>query len=73
MSTVGGLRVEAGSIAGFDIVTRDGKNAGYAALQPGGGSSGFYNVDRSTGEAKRIGPIGKDSDVEGIAIPIGQR
>lgn len=73
MSTVGGLRVAAGSLAGFDIVTRNGMNAGYAALQPGGGPSGFYNVDRSTGQAKRIGPIGNNSDVESIAIPIGQR
>lgn len=73
MTTVGGLRVSAGSLAGFDIVTRMGMNAGYAALQPGGAGSGFYNVDRSTGQAKRIGPIGNNTDVEGIAIPIGQR
>ncbi len=74
MSGVGMLEVSAGSLAGFDIVTRDGANAAYAALQPGGSGSRFYNVSRSDGQARNIGAIGGGTaDVEGIAIPIGQR
>ncbi len=70
---VGNLRLDAGNVAGFDIVTRNGSNAAYAALQPGIFESGFYNIDRSSGQARRIDDIGDNSNIRGIAIPIGQR
>lgn len=73
ISGVGDLGIAANIIAGFDIVTRDRNNAAYAALQDGPFESSFYNVDRSSGQARRIGEIGESSNILGIAIPIGQR
>lgn len=73
INAVGNLRVEAAVIAGFDIVTRNNNNAAYAALQPSPFESAFYNIDRSSGQARRIGEIGDNSNIVGIAIPIGQR
>lgn len=73
INAIGDLRVNASVLVGFDIVTRNGNNAAYAALQPEPFESGFYNVDRSTGQARRIGDIGANSNIRGIAIPIGQR
>lgn len=64
--------------SGFDIVTRrtspDG-DEGYAALQPMMNSSSmFYRVNLNNGRIAQIGRIGgSGTDVEGLAIPIGQR
>jgi hypothetical protein len=75
--TVGALGVNTTRLVGFDIVTRgaspDG-DRGFAALRPmGADSSAFYAVDLGTGDATRIGSIGRASMVEGLAIPIGHR
>lgn len=75
MMGVGRLGVSVDDLAGFDIVTRGGRDAAYAALKPQRASgAAFYNVSRSEGQARRIGTIGGgNANVEGIAIPIGQR
>lgn len=64
--------------AGFDIVTCCASPAGgegYAALQPMMNSSSmFYRVNLGSGRIAQIGRIGTpDTDVEGLAIRIGQR
>ena len=64
--------------AGFDIVSRGTSPAGdegYAALQPMMNSSSmFYRVNLGSGRIAQIGRIGaQGTDVEGLAIPIGQR
>lgn len=62
--------------SGFDIVTTGMSPAGdegYAALQPMQNSM-FYRVNLDTGRVAQIGRIGAPgTDVEGLAIPIGQR
>ena len=65
-------------LVGFDMVTRGESPAGdrgYAAPQPAyGGSSGLYKVNLDNGRATRIDRIGASgTNVEGLAIPIGQR
>lgn len=65
-------------MAGFDIVTMGTSPAGdegYAALQPmSNTSSMFYKVNLNTGRIAQIGRIGAvGTDVEGLAIPIGQQ
>lgn len=74
ISPVGRFGFAVEEMAGLDVVTRGSANAAYAALKPEGSSgAGFYNVDRSTGEARRIGTIAEGrAMVEGIAIPINQ-
>jgi hypothetical protein len=77
LNTEGNLGVNAKSITGFDIVTTVGTtvdNRAFAAIQPKGkSSSNFYEVDLNTGQVTRIGRIdGSGTDVEGLAIPIGQ-
>jgi hypothetical protein len=77
LNTVDNLGVNAKSITGFDIVTTLGTtvdNRAFAAIQPKGkSSSNFYEVDLTTGQVTRIGRIdGSGTDVEGLAIPIGQ-
>jgi hypothetical protein len=76
--TEGSLGVNTNRLVGFDIVTRGDSPAGdrgFAALQRrGSGSSSFYGVNLDTGKATRIGTIGGgNANVEGLAIPIGQR
>lgn len=78
LNTEGSLGVNTNRLVGFDIVTRGASpegDRGYAALQrPGSDSSSFYGVNLNTGKATRIGTIGGgNANVEGIAIPIGQR
>ena len=75
ITSVGGFGVATRPMAGFDVVTRDSRNAAYGALRPEGSSGAvFYNIDRSSGQARRIGVIAAgQAMVEGIAIPIGQR
>ncbi len=78
LNTEGSLGLNTKKLVGFDIVTRGESPAGdrgYAALQPAySGSSGFYKVNLDNGKATRIGRIGAfGTDVEGLAIPIGQR
>ncbi len=75
--TEGPLGVNTNRPVGFDVVTRgtspDG-DRGFAALRPmRAGSSAFYAVDLDTGDATRIGTIGGNANVEGLAIPIGHR
>lgn len=76
--TEGPLRINTNAVLGFDIVTRGTSPAGdmgFAALQPvGTGSSSFYKVNLDNGRALRIDRIGaRGTDVEGLAIPVGQR
>jgi len=74
LNTVGDLGENVKSITGFDIVTTGITNRAFAALQPrGNASSAFYSVNLDTGQVTRIDRIdGKRTDVEGLAIPIGQ-
>jgi hypothetical protein len=51
--TVGSLRFPAGSVAGFDIVTTNGVDAGYAAITvPGQPFTFLASVNLATGQAK---------------------
>lgn len=74
LNTVGDLGDNVKAVTGFDIVTTGTTNRAFAALQAkGGGSSAFYGVDLGTGQVDRIDRIdGKRTNVEGLAIPIGQ-
>ena len=78
LNTEGPLGVDTNQLIGFDIVTRgtspDG-DRGYAALDPANeGGSRFYKINLNTGDATNIGRIASgNTQVEGLAIPIGQR
>lgn len=75
---VGKLGLNTNKLVGFDIVTVGTSpegDRGFAALQEKrSGTSKFYKVNLETGNAKLIGRIGdRGTDVEGLAIPIGQQ
>ncbi len=68
LTTVGSLGVHVGGQVGFDI-DRDG--TAYAALTPDRGhdrDSALYTIDLTTGAATRVGAIGGNSTVRGLAI-----
>ncbi len=66
--TVGSLRFPAGSVAGFDIVTANGVDTGYAALTfPGLPFSLFAQVDLATGQARISGIVAYPQTLRGIA------
>lgn len=79
LNTEGPLNRSVRRFQGFDIVTVGASPAGdrgFAALKPmpRGSVAGFYTVNLNTGATMRIGRIGDGSDeIEGLAIPIGQR
>ena len=53
---VGGLGIDVSNLAGFDIAA--GTNRAFAALTPGAGLTGLYNIDLVTGGASLLGSIG---------------
>ncbi len=76
--TEGSLGVNTTGLVGFDIVTRGDSPAGdrgFAALRPmSGDASQFYKVNLDNGRVAKIGKIGASrTNIEGLAIPIGQR
>ena len=74
LNTVGPLGVSTNELVGFDI---SASGVAYAALKATGkgtggkscGNSDLYTIDLSTGAATRIGTIGSNSPIIGIAIP----
>jgi hypothetical protein len=64
LNTVGALGVDVGAVAGFDIM---GANTAYASLQVGGGPSGLYMINLTSGAATLVGPIGIAEPVRGLA------
>ncbi|MFE0773579.1 DUF4394 domain-containing protein [Streptomyces sp. NPDC058861] len=74
LAPTGGLGVNAGPSAGFDIYYKasDGTNHGFAALNTGGGQR-FYEVDLLTGRATLVGAFPAARQIVDIALPLGQR
>lgn len=77
LTTVGKLGLNTNKLVGYDIETvgtSPADDRGFAALQDKrSGTSKFYKVNLETGKAKLVGRIGeRGTDVEGLAIPIGQ-
>lgn len=71
LATVGSLGLgDLSVVNGFDIVTMNGSNFGFlAALEPGGaGMSSWYSVNLASGATSRLGEIGIDAPLHGIAI-----
>jgi Domain of unknown function (DUF4394) len=65
--TVGSLRFPAGSVAGFDIVTTDGVDTGYAALTvPGAPLTLLARIDLATGQAKVSGLAAFPRTLQGL-------
>lgn len=72
MAATGGLTVDAGSVAGFDVYStvRNGAtvdNDAFAALQVGAGSA-LYAVDLLTGKATFRGPFPAGTNVVDLAF-----
>ena len=66
--TVGSLRFPAGSVAGFDIVTTNGVETGYAALTiPGRALTLLASVDLSTGQATVTNVVAYPQVLRGLA------
>ncbi|MER7910431.1 DUF4394 domain-containing protein [Streptomyces sp. NPDC096068] len=74
LAPTGGLGVDAGPSAGFDIYYKasDGTNHGFAALNTGG-KQRFYRVDLLTGRAALVGAFPASRQVVDIALPLNQR
>lgn len=72
LTAVGGLRVDAAAMSGFDIVTAaDGTNAAFAVLTVASVTS-LYSIDLTTGVATVVGQIGglnAGESVFGLAAP----
>lgn len=73
LAPTGGLGVNAGPSAGFDIYYQasDGSNRGYAALSTGG-KQRFYKVDVLTGKATAVGDFPAGRQVVDVALPLNQ-
>ncbi len=73
LAPTGGLGVNAGPSAGFDIYysPKAGKNRGFAALQASG-TYGFYRVNVLNGKADRVGNFPTGQQVFDIALPLAQ-
>ncbi|MFB7830523.1 DUF4394 domain-containing protein [Streptomyces sp. NPDC056056] len=73
LAPTGGLGVNAGPSAGFDIYYQasDGSNRGYAALSTGG-KQRFYKVDVLTGRATTVGDFPAGRQVVDVALPLNQ-
>ncbi len=66
--TIGSLRFPVGSVAGFDIVTTNGVNAGYAALTVAGTPYTFLaEIDLATGSARITGIAAFPLTLRGLA------
>ncbi|MFB6634083.1 DUF4394 domain-containing protein [Streptomyces sp. NPDC056362] len=73
LAPTGGLGVNAGPSAGFDIYYQasNGSNQGYAALA-NGGKQRFYSVDVLTGKATLVGDFPAARQVVDVALPLDQ-
>ncbi|WP_128376775.1 DUF4394 domain-containing protein [Streptomyces cavernae] len=67
LAPTGKLGVDAGSAAGFDIVTSGSSNTGYAALRVGGAQR-LYKVNLLNGSVAKIGTFNKS--VVDLAFPV---
>ncbi|MGW3561017.1 DUF4394 domain-containing protein, partial [Streptomyces sp. NPDC000963] len=74
LAPTGGLGVNAGPSAGFDIYYKasDGTNHGFAALNTDN-KQRFYEVDLLTGKATLVGAFPTARQVVDIALPLNQR
>ncbi|MGW4700550.1 DUF4394 domain-containing protein [Streptomyces sp. NPDC004285] len=74
LAPTGGLGVDAGPDAGFDIYfdTATGTNHGFATLGTGG-SHRLYSVNLLAGKATDQGAFPKKYQVTDLALPIGQK
>lgn len=71
LNTVGKLGVNITANAGFDIVSNDGGNMAFAALQiEGEKNSKLYSINLTDGTAKLIGKIGAKSPLVGLAVSL---
>ncbi len=69
LNTVGSLGINAISRSGFDILTADGTDRAFAALQVDGQSKpGLYRINLTTGAATRVGSIGGNRAIAGLAV-----
>jgi hypothetical protein len=69
LAAVGPLGVNVGALNGFDILTVNSVDYGFAALQPtSSGISLFYSINLGTGAATYIGEIGGGDLIDGIAL-----
>ncbi|MER5964570.1 DUF4394 domain-containing protein, partial [Streptomyces sp. NPDC002057] len=73
LAPTGGLGVNAGPSAGFDIYyeASNGSNRGFAALNTGG-KQRFYKVDVLTGRATPVGDFPSGRQVVDVALPLNQ-
>lgn len=64
---VGSLGIDIDSVGGFDIVTNNGVNTGFAALILASTSgSSLYNINLTTGAATSLGTIGNEQRLIGL-------
>lgn len=73
--TIGSLGVNVTAAAGFDIVTVNGVDTAYAALQvDASGKTEFFQINLSNGAATSLGQIGDGARLFGLAVvPAGDR
>ncbi|MFD7961183.1 DUF4394 domain-containing protein [Streptomyces zaomyceticus] len=73
LAPTGGLGVNAGPSAGFDIYYQaaDGSNRGFAALSTGG-KQRFYKVNVLNGKATAVGDFPAGRQVVDVALPLNQ-
>ncbi|MFF8507798.1 DUF4394 domain-containing protein [Streptomyces sp. NPDC015492] len=73
LAPTGGLGVNAGPSAGFDIYYQasEGSNRGFAALSTGG-KQRFYKVDLLTGRATLVGDFPAARQIVDLALPLNQ-
>lgn len=62
-----GVTLQAGSDAGFDVITINGVNSAFATLRVGG-TTGLYSINTTTGAATLVGPISGNPVVRGMAL-----
>ncbi len=62
-----GVTLDAGSGAGFDVLTRAGVDSAFAVLRVAG-ITGLYGVDLSTGAVSLVGPVAGNPGVRGMAV-----
>jgi len=71
LTTVGPLGINVVRRTGFDIYSPIGDDIAFAALQVDGQTKpGLYSINLATGAATRIGSIGGNRTIVGVALPI---
>jgi Domain of unknown function (DUF4394) len=69
LHTVGALGIDVVTRTGFDILTDTGIHRAYAALQVDGQErAGLYTLNLATGAATRVGTIGGNRQIVGLAM-----